>query len=366
MTAVLSRTASFCSLAVTLAGVSVGAGALSAGAVETIACGTGLPASSMGLFDGHDHLRNITTAPEGEAELDELAAAGVALGMLALATPDSVANGAALDMQSESAYPVYAFARAPYSLVGGKKTFDSTSLGVVIAQLQAGATGVGEIPLRHSGPTGLAANIAANHPVAMAIYAEAGSRRVPVSIHFETRDKSAPGVDISSRIDELEAALSAYPETRFIWAHLGDTGPTTVRTLIEAHGNLYGDLSTRNPYYIRGWPMGLQSLGTGTDGSGGLGPEWKSLFEDHPDRFLFGLDLASDDRREQLDQVVTYYRGVLGELSQETAEKIACKNARELLTTAAVPGPSRVGLWMLALLVIASAMVHMRRRHIPL
>ena len=61
------------------------AGSRTAGAVDAIACDTGLPASTMGLFDGHDHLRNITNAAEGEAKLDELAVEGIAL-----ATPDGV------------------------------------------------------------------------------------------------------------------------------------------------------------------------------------------------------------------------------------------------------------------------------------
>jgi len=45
----------------------------------------GSPASTQRLFDGHDHLRNITNAAEGEAKLDELAVEGIAL-----ATPDGV------------------------------------------------------------------------------------------------------------------------------------------------------------------------------------------------------------------------------------------------------------------------------------
>ncbi|NQZ98440.1 MAG: amidohydrolase family protein [Myxococcales bacterium] len=337
------------------------AGSRTAGAVDAIACDTGLPASTMGLFDGHNHLRNIADAAAGEVKLDELAAAGVALGMIALATPDATANEAVRDMQSASAYPVFAFARAPTVVVDGEKTFPSTADDVVAAQLGDGATGVGEMTLRHSGPPILAANIAADETTAMAIYALAGTHGVPVSIHFETRDKSAPEVDIASRIEELRAALSANSDTRFLWAHLGDTEATTVRALIEEFDNLYADLSTRNPYYIRGWPVALQSLSTESEGTFTLKTEWRDLFEDHPQRFLFGLDIASDDRVDQLDDVVSYYRGVLGELSQATAEKIACKNARALLAPPSLPAPSGPWLIALALLLLVAGVVGVKR-----
>jgi len=349
----------------TIAGATAVAGARPAGAQDAITCDTGLPASSMRFFDGHDHLPDITNAAEGETKLDELAMEGVSLGMLALATPDPIANEAALDMQSSSAYPVFAFARAPTVLVEGEKAFNSTTFDIVVAQLQDGATGVGEMTMRHSGPPGLAADIPADDPIAMAIYAEAGTRGVPVSIHFEIRDKSAPGVDITSRIEELRAALTANPETRFLWAHAGDTGPVAVRALMDDFDNLYADISTRNPSYIRGWPMGLQSLGAGSTGTGSLKPEWKSLFEDHADRFVFGLDLASEDREEQLSDVMIFYRGILGELSQATAENIACKNARALLTTPALPGPSGPWLGLLVLLLLGAGIAGMKRAHAP-
>ena len=356
-----ARAATHRVLVLPLVCAAVVAGVRPAGAVNAIVCDTGLPASNLRLFHGHDHLRNITTAAEGDDKHDELAFYGVSLGMIALATPDAIANGAALAMQSQSAYPVFAFARAPTIVVGGETTFTSDAADIVADQLGDGATGVGEMTLRHSGPPMLAANIAANETTAMAIYALAEARGVPVSIHFETRDKSAPGVDIASRIEELRTALSANPDTIFIWAHLGDTGPATVRALIEEFDNLYADLSTRNPYYIRGWPVTLQSLSTESEGTFTLKTEWRDLFEDHSDRFLFGLDLASQDRVDQLSDVVSYYRGVLGELSQATAEKIACKNARALLTATHLPGPSGPWLSLLALLVLTAGVVGAKR-----
>lgn len=125
-----------------------------------------------------------------------------------------------------------------------------------------------------------------------------------------------------------------------------------MRTLIEDFDNLYADLSSRNPRYTRGWPVDLQSLSEGAAGTGNLKSDWRNLFEDHPDRFFFGLDLSNSERWAQLPLVVSYYRGVLGELSQSTAEKVACQNARALLAAAPVPGPSAPWAGILALILL--------------
>ena len=130
---------------------------------------------------------------------------------------------------------------------------------------------------------------------------------------------------------------------------MGDTGPDTVRSLIEEFPNLYADISTGNPYFVRGWPAGLQSLGDGPSGFGNLKIAWKLLFDDHPDRFLFGLDLASTARWDQLSDVMVFYRSALGELSQSSAEKIGCANARVLFAAAEVPGPGVPGIGVLVL-----------------
>ena len=325
------------------------AGSAVARSAVTFECELGVPAATMVLFDGHDHLRVSSTA-EAEVSLATLAGEGVSAGMLALGTPESGDLEISLDLQGASSHAVFAFVNPPAVIDGsGAKVFDATTLTFVQSQLGAGARGIGEISLRHSGPPALGADIAADAPGAMALYAEAGTRGVPVTIHFETRDKSAPGVDIVSRIEELRVALAAHPGTIFIWSHMGDAGPDTVRNLIEEFPNLYADISTRNPYFVRGWPAGFQSLGAGPLGLGNLKVEWKLLFEDHPDRFLFGLDLASTTRWDQLSDVMLFYRSVLGELSQTTAEKIGCTNARVLLAAPEVPGPGARAIVVLVL-----------------
>ena len=330
-------------------------------ASSEIGCDTGIAASSMALFDAHDHLQ-VASVAGGHTALANLEEEGVSRGVIAMSSPDPANLGILLSLQASSTTPVFAFAMPPTFAPGGVKTYTEDTLTWIQNALEAGARGIGEATLRHSGPPTLAAEIAANHEIAMALYAKASSRGVPISIHFETRQKSAPDVDIASRIAELRAALAANPDSVLIWSHLGDTEAATVRALIEDFENLYADLSTRNPHYERGWPVTLQSLGEGSDGFGPLKPEWKDLFEDHSDRFLFGLDLANPDRVAQLDAVVDYYRGVLGQLSQETAEKIACKNARALLAAPSLPAAGFPMLMVLASLFVATGIAWARRQ----
>ena len=316
----------------------LGLGTSPAQANHWIECDTGVPAASMRFFDAHNHLQ-FSTAEIAEEKLDHLATHGVSLGMLALGVQNEGLLAIALDLQAADDYTIFAFVNPLHVEDGaGNKTFDDeTSLAYVQGGLGQGARGIGEVILRHSGPPSMGADIPADQETAMDFYAEAAARGVPVSFHFEVRDKADPGTDIESRVQELRNAVSGNPNTTFIWSHAGDTGPTVVRALIEDYPNLYADISTRNPHFERDWPAGLQSLGSGTDGFGPLKTAWKELFEDYPDRFLFGLDLASPTRWDQLGAVMTYYREVLAELSQGTAEKIACKNARALLLSTSAP-----------------------------
>ena len=328
-----------------------------------IACDTGVPASELALFDAHDHL-DTSGFEEGYDDLSILSDAGVDAGVLILGPPTSSDFLFALGLQSTGAVPVRVFSMPATVTVAGVKTYTQDSVDRVEDELDLGARGIGEMKLRHSGPPALNADIAANQTYAMEIYALAEERGVPVTIHFETRDKSAPSVDIASRLEELRDALDSYPGVQFIWAHAGDTGPTTVRAMIEAHDNLYVDLSTRNPYFVRGWSFSLQSLSTGTLGTGPLKTAWKDLFNDYPDRFLFGLDLANSTRWDQLDDVVAYFRGVLGELGPEAAEKIACKNAQVLFAEPPSPLPAfaPMGWALLALAALVSGAVFLRAR----
>jgi len=99
--------------------------------------------------------------------------------------------------------------------------------------------------------------------------------------------------------------------------------------MIEAHDNLYADLSCRNPFYERGdYTVEEQSMAE-PDGLT-LSPEWKALIDDHPDRFLWGTDVGPGDRYTQIVEVTDFYRTMLGQLDPGAAEGVAAANFARL------------------------------------
>jgi predicted TIM-barrel fold metal-dependent hydrolase len=193
--------------------------------------------------------------------------------------------------------------------------------------------GLGEVILRHSafrlGPSGggyaaPATNVPADHPALLTAYALAGRYGAPVVVHQE-----------AAFAEELERALRAAPDTRFVWAHAGHGPPAVVRQLLARHANLSADLSARTPWLGPGTVL--------TDPGGRLQPAWAALLADYPDRFLLGLDLFAPThfRLGYVQDTVGYYRGLLGQLDPAVAEQIAFRNAERLapfvVPTAAAP-----------------------------
>ncbi|MBI1743738.1 amidohydrolase family protein [Candidatus Acetothermia bacterium] len=199
-----------------------------------------------------------------------------------------------------------------------RQVLNGDTVRLIEQQLDSKARrGIGEISLRHmSGPNVPGNNYPADGPVALQIYDLAASRKVPVTVHVEFEFST-----------ELERGADHNRNAIIIWAHMGDGPPSLVRDILRKHPNLYVDISSRNPYFQRGRPIEDQTL-TNSDGS--LKSDWKSVFEEFADRVLFGIDL-NNDRYLLLDQLIPYYRSVLGQLTPQTAEKIAYKNAQKLL-----------------------------------
>src|SRR3954454_11650644 len=73
--------------------------------------------------------------------------------------------------------------------------------------------------------------------------------------------------------EAVEILMRHNPRARIIWAHTGFSLPTTrVAAMLDKYPKLWGELSYRS--------------GIVDGGSGKLTPEWRSLFERYPDRFL--------------------------------------------------------------------------------
>jgi predicted TIM-barrel fold metal-dependent hydrolase len=114
----------------------------------------------------------------------------------------------------------------------------------------------------------------------------------------------------------LEILFRHDPQARIVWAHCGFTTPTAkVAAYLAQHAGLVCELSYRS---------GI------TDADGKLTPEWRALFERHPERFVIGSDTWIPQRWLVYGELVEAYRAWLGQLPPAVASKIAVGNGERL------------------------------------
>lgn len=212
----------------------------------------------------------------------------------------------------------------PFVMVGKtpfarEALIDREAVHEIQQALESGkAKGIGELVLRHrrfsesltdnTNPT--------DHPLLLEIYDLAAKYGVLVTVHVEHEYS-----------EELERALAHNRKARIIWAHYGDASPQFVRAMLTRHPNLYADLSAINPI-----PGYRHPELTPADPEGNIKPDWKDLFLEFPDRFMFGIDMGVREARlRNAPEVVKYYRKVLGQLPAPVAKKIAHDNILSLL-----------------------------------
>ncbi len=280
------------------------------------------------MIDAHCHLVRPDLSP---APLDSLLQAmdrhGVARSVL-FGLPFDLTDFDPPRYTDASDAPVLAAAQAHPDRVTpflcGFDPGDPASADYVARQLEDGPwAGVGELLLRYNGELGQVLRLPADDPALLAIYRIAAGHQAPVLLHV-----------VLEFADELERALIACPETRFIWAHAGvswelaqDQSPL-VRALLERHANLVCDLS---------WILWDQQL---LDGPGErILPSWLSLFADHPDRFLAGFDLVGCWDEMPLWR---FRYGMLERaLPAPAAQAILSGNAQRILRLTSSASPSR-------------------------
>lgn len=118
--------------------------------------------------------------------------------------------------------------------------------------------------------------------------------------------------------EALEILFKHNPKAKIVWAHTGfSLPPQRVEALLKTYPALWGELSYR---------------GGITASDGRLTPEWRSLFETYPDRFLIGSDTWVNQRWDSYAAIMKEYRGWLAQLPREAALKIANGNAKRLFS----------------------------------
>ena len=118
-----------------------------------------------------------------------------------------------------------------------------------------------------------------------------------------------------SDADAIDRIFATYPNAIVLWAHSGFDSPQDVAQMLSKHDNLWADLAFRSEHTSRGE----------------VTPEWKSVFEQFPNRFMLGTDTYTPERWFYVEDHAATSREWLQTLSPELRDQIAFKNAEQLL-----------------------------------
>lgn len=195
----------------------------------------------------------------------------------------------------------------------------------MLAQIEAGLKdgrfkGIGELHVNtlNTAPMkpGMRRKLPVDSPTIRAIFDLARKYKVAVDLHIEWE---------SDTVEQLERMLSSYPGVPFKLAHCGKTSSSDdIRAMMTKFANVYCDLSSRpgRHRYHTSSVIIFTADGFQQDG-------WRKLIEDYSDRFTVGVDDV-ESWNEYEEVVNTIRKGLLANLSPETAEKVAYKNADRL------------------------------------
>ena len=165
---------------------------------------------------------------------------------------------------------------------------------------------------------------------------------LPLLLHHEAEDALLP---------ELERMLVRHPAVNVIWCHVGRNRnrstwtvlptPAGVRSFLQRYPHLYFDLNQAPPGGTHKGTRQLDSVlydnidpnkGGGNQPNAQLNSAWRDLFEEYPDRFLFGSDVNTG-RFDNYERVVGNFRWhILRNLSPGAGAKIAYQNAWRLMS----------------------------------
>ncbi len=130
-------------------------------------------------------------------------------------------------------------------------------------------------------------------------------------------------------IEQLGVLADHNPNGNIIWAHCGNDGSAyNVRKVLKNHANIYCDLSARSKPKLSDWVINKRPQAE-IFTSYSLNSAWKDLIEEMPDRFMVGTDTKGGSKYDGGIRAIR--NGLLANLNQETAEKVAYKNAQRLL-----------------------------------
>ncbi len=248
------------------------------------------------IFDAHLHYNDDAQAPHPPADvLARMARAGVR-GALVNSRP----NDGTLRLIAEAGAQWVPFVRLYRNRADYTGWFADDSIRRMVLELLARGSPAG--PFRGLGEFHLYDSANADGPTAVALMKLARERGLTVLAHVD---------DVA--VDKL---LGHAPGASLIWAHTGISGEplSRVRELLAKHPGLRGELSYR----------------PGITFDGRLSDDWRALLASQAGRFLIGSDTWVTQRWQHYDGLFADYRGWLGQLPVEVAQRIAWGNAGEL------------------------------------
>ncbi len=285
--------------------------ALAAALISLTACAATGPkaAAPLRLLDAHTHMMIENITPDAEVAL--LKQAGIDRVVMMHNEPEVLAALA----RKYPGYVIPSLGLTRMPNVPGLRQDAGSGAAMEKAYRAGGACAFGEIPGQGFGES---ADV-------NAIYAAAASTGAPLLWHI---DLVRP-----ETVAMLERALTANPKMNLILGHLGWTaGPELIGRLLDAHPNLYTEVSIRFDA-----PGSLPWRNNGSDLSilaadETVPPAWRAVMERHPDRFLFGMDINSFGPRYTITaDLVKTGRKALASLPRPLAEAVAHGNAERLL-----------------------------------
>jgi predicted TIM-barrel fold metal-dependent hydrolase len=175
----------------------------------------------------------------------------------------------------------------------------------VAAQLEDGVwAGIGELHLFARD---------ARQPVLAQLVRLAAASKLVVMIHGDA--------------EVVEQVFAVAPEVRVLWAHLGtDPQPDLLAAMLVRFPGLWVDTSVRDERIAP---------------DERLLPEWRALFERHPERFVVAVDTFSVNRWLQYEEVVAQIRSWVDPLPPPLKDNLLHDNAARLFDSFMLPRAHR-------------------------
>ncbi len=214
--------------------------------------------------------------------------------------------------------------------------------------LAGGAAGFGEMMVYHlcMNPQHSFQQVAADHPLYLALADIAAKSDVPIDIHMEAIETRAPvsprlarrcaqnPASLEPNIGALERLLGHNARARIVWQHIGwdNTGqmtPALLGRLLGAHKNLF--MALRVPPRVAR-PDGTQIPNRLVDPDHNIQANWLRLLQAFPDRFVIGADefIGPSGAPARIAASFDPTWAMLKQLPRALAEKIGGGNARRI------------------------------------